>query len=557
MSLLKQAGRENSMFERNSRRVTSTGALKATGSVLSIGTDLNRDPVYLCGDVIPSRSFAQAMLALGAVVKIQKPAKKDHTAYQAWVANEYLRILSEREPNRLRNHATLTKRQDELSSKRDLLQGKLSTLQVFINSKKQDYFDWLFENDRNAWIVLDPIVSVQKDGTFFEAFSGDESIYARVFLPHESLNATEKSKLGTTNIDFSLLLEREFERVRSYRPMSLTVGLNSVDFKTEAATVEEEKIPLPESWVRGLVEVQSVLALAPTVFEMSSDSLAEIIARLQSEKEKHGPRSLKFMLKPNQPIRVEIQPWGEIFSDDWCDYLGDSEQEIKIWGRRRLSVLKDILVNSERVKVHLLGSGMPSFWTVVKDGVELTIGLSGWSSNDWASKAKFSSFIPTANVKEDLLPIALAQITKEGSVTTAELSQSISISTSEASVLLQKLCLQGKVMFDPARNLYRWRDLFPTFDLYQDDDSTRESRAAIANLKTWKITKTSDDLKNSIRYLNGTIEHNSDKYLPMLEMDLDNRPKYAQCTCSFYNFNKLRQGPCRHMIALILVGDAQ
>ena len=151
----------------------------------------------------------------------------------------------------------------------------------------------------------------------------------------------------------------------------------------------DEKIPLPESWVRGLVEVQSVLALAPTVFEMSSDALAEIIARLQSEKEKHGPRSLKFMLKPNQPIRVEIQPWGEIFSDDWCDYSGDSEQEIKIWGRRRLSVLKDILVNSDRVKVHLLGSGMPSFWTVVKDGVDLTIGLSGGSSNDWASKAGF------------------------------------------------------------------------------------------------------------------------------------------------------------------------
>jgi hypothetical protein len=545
------------MYERNSRRVNSSSAVKANESALSIGTDLNRDPVYMSGQVIPSRAFAQAMLVLGAVVKIQRPAKKDHSAYQAWVSQEYLRILQERSPNFLAEQAVLVARRKELNEKRDNLNLRLHSLQSFVNSKKKAYFDWLFENDRNAWIVLDPIVSVQKDGTFFEAFSGDESIYARVFLPHSALDSTEMPSLGTTNIDFSLLLEREFDRVRSYRPMSLTVGLKSVDFKTEAALVEEEKIPLPETWVRGLVEVQSVLALAPTTFEMSSDALSEIIARLQSEKEKSGPRSLKFLLKPNQPIRIEIEPWGEVFADDWCNFNGDSEATVRIWGRRRLAVLKDILVGTSRVKVHFLGSGMPSFWTVVKDGVELTIGLSGWTSNDWASKAKFSSFIPTANVKEEHIPLALEVIVKNGSITTSELAKNLSVSVGEASVLLQKLCLQGKAMFDPDRNLYRWRDLFPTLDLYVDDDSSREMRGALANLSLFKLKKTLDDVKNEVRYLSGTITYGSETFKPLLELDLDNRPKYAQCSCSFYNFNKLRQGPCRHMITLLLVGDAQ
>ena len=543
------------MYERNSRRVNSTGSVKANESALSIGTDLNRDPVYLSGEVKPSRAFAQAMLALGAVVKIQRPVQKDHTEYQAWVSKEYLRILHERSPKLIEEQAELLSRQSELKAKRDQLHGKLKTLESFVNSKKKAYFDWLFENDRNAWIVLDPIVSVQKDGTFFEAFSGDESIYARVYLPHTALETAEKPSLGTTNIDFSLLLEREFDRVRSYRPMSLTVGLNSVDFTTEAAVVEEEKIPLPETWVRGLVEVQSVLALAPTTFEMSSDALAEIIARLQSEKEKHGPRSLKFMLKPGQPIRVEIEPWGEIFADDWCTYEGDSEEMVRIWGRRRLSVLKDILVGTDRVKVHFLGSGMPSFWTVIKDGVELTIGLSGWSSNDWASKAKFSTFIPTTNVKAELIPVALESIMKSGSTTTADLAKTLSITIPEAAVILQKLCLQGKAMFDPDRNLYRWRDLFPTLDIYKEDDSSRELRGARAT--KWEFSKTLDDVKDGIRYLSGTITWGQEVFKPLLELDLDNRPKYAQCSCSFYNFNKLRQGPCRHMIALLLESDSK
>jgi hypothetical protein len=545
------------MYERHSRRVSSMGISKATKSTLTIGTDLNRDPVYLSGEVNPSRSFAQAMLALGAVVKIQRPAKKDHSAYQAWVSNEYMRILEERQPEFMKEQAKLISRRDVLQKKRDSIQAKLESLEKFVSAKKKAYFEWLYENDRNAWIVLDPIVSVQKDGTFFEAFSGDESIYARVFLPHSALNSQDKPSLGTTNIDFSLLLEREFERVRSYRPMSLTVGLKSVDFQTEAAIVEEEKIPLPETWVRGLVEVQSVLALAPTKFEMSSDALAEIIARLQSEKEKHGPRSLKFMLKPGQPIRIEIEPWGQVFADDWCTYLGDTEETVRIWGRRRLSVLKDILVGSDRVKVHFLGSGMPSFWTIIKDGVELTIGLSGWTSNDWASKAKFSSLIPTFNVKEELIPVSLADISKQGATTTADLAKRLQISVPEASVLLQKLCLQGKAMYDPDRNLYRWRDLFPTLDIYREDDSSRELRGALSSLKSWDLKVTLDDIKDEVRYLSGTISLGAETFNPLLELDLDNRPKYAQCSCPFYNFNKLRQGPCRHMIGLLLGSDVK
>ena len=546
------------MFERSARRSSSIASGTSNSSDVSFGTDLNRDPVYLAGRVVPSRAFAEAMLTLGEVVKIQKPAQKDNSQYQEWVAGEYLKILQEREPERLSKLEALTERKTALVEKRKPLMEKLQAVRELTSAKQAAFFKWLLENDRSTWLVLDPIVSVQKDGTFFEAFSRDESIYARVFLPHSAMESSSTPSLGTTNIDFSLLLERELSRVRSYRPLNLQVGLNSVDFKTEAAVVEEEKIPLPDTWVRGLVEVQSVLALAPTVFEMSSDALAEIISRLLAQKEKEGPRALVFRLVPEEPIRVEIEPWGEVYSDDWCSYEGSTTQEIRVWGRRRLSVLKDILVQTDRVTVHLLGSGMPSFWTVVKDGVELTVGLSGWSSNDWASKAKFSSFIPTANIREELLESALAILVKSGQVTTASLSQELSASVAEAGVLLQKLCLQGKAMFDPSRALYRWRDLFPTFDAYETDQKeSLESRKGLELFRSGSVTVVSDDLKDKIRYLVGEASIDKVLYKPLLELDADNRPKFAQCSCSHYNFHKLRQGPCRHMIALSLAGDSK
>jgi len=543
------------MFERQSRKTNSVASSKANEAAFSIGTDLNCDPVYLSGEVIPSKTFAQAMLALGKVVQIRKPQKKDHSAYQQWVQGEYLRILDDTQPDRMSRHNALIERRNALTQEENALTDKINVLKSVMASKTREYFTWLYENDRNAWIVLDPIVSVQKDGTFFEAFSGDESIYARVFLPHSALASAEKPSLGTTNIDYSLTLEREFARVRSYRPMSLTVGLNSVDFTTEAAIVEEEKIALPESWVRGLVEVQSVLSLAPITFELSADALAEIISRLQSEKEKHGPRSLRFRLEPGQPIRVEIEPWGEIFVDDWFTYDGELSTEVRIWGRRRLAVLQDILVGVEKVTVTFLGSGMPSFWSVTQDDVELTIGLSGWTSNDWAAKAKFSAFVPTSTVDQSRLPEALELITRLGSASTSEIAQKMNLKTSEASALLQKLCLQGKVMFDPQRSIYRWRDLFPTLDLYEEQGESTETRAGVRLTKEAKITITLDDLKDGVRYLNATIDDSKHQLHPSLELDADGRPKYAQCDCYFYFTNKLRQGPCRHMIALILAGE--
>lgn len=546
------------MFERSAKRLPSSTGSTPTSSGLSFGTDLNRDPVYLSGKVIPSQSFAEAMLVLGEVVKIQKPAKKDHSAYQDWVSKEYLKLLEKKMPGLLKEKSELVSTIDSLREKTQEINKvihPLTQLPAFSAARKK-FFEWLYEHDRDAWLVLDPIVSVQTDGTFFEAFSGDESVYARVFLPHAAVESKEKPSMGTTNIDFSLLLERELERVRSYRPIDLTVGLKSVDFKTEAAVVEEEKIPLPETWVRGLVEVQSVLALAPVVFDMSADGLAEIISRLQGEKEKTGPRSLKFILKPGQPIRIEIEPWGEVFADDWCNYEGSTSTEIRIWGRRRLFVLKNLLINAEKVRVHFLGSGMPSFWTIEKDGIELTVGLSGWSSNDWASKAKFSSFIPVANIDDGKLSEGLELLIKQGAITTPEFAKELSVSVSDASALLQKLCLQGKAMFDPNRSLYRWRDLFPTLDIYQESESSREERFGIELANQKKVKKTSDEVKAEIRYLAATVQDKKGTFSPLLELDSDNRPKYAQCNCSFYNYNKLRQGPCRHMVALSLAGDA-
>jgi len=544
------------MFERVSRTTATHVRQEGSSLGLNLGVDLNQDPVYLSGEVIPSVAFARAMCILGRVVRTVKPAPKDHSAYQKWVEGEYVKIFISREPKRSQEFSELEKKIGALRIESSEIKSQLKPIFKLVEKRKWSYFEWLFANDQESWIVLDPIVSVQSDGTFFEAFSGDESMYARVFLPSDAVKSETKPSLGTTNIDFSILLEREFNRVRSYRPLSLKIGMKKVDFKTSAATVEEEKIPLPESWVLGLVEVQSALSLAPIDFEISSQALVEIIGKLESQKEKHGPRALKFNLNPGSPIQVVIEPWGYIYTDDWCEYEGKKTESVRIWGRRRLSVFKELLVDTEKVSVRFLGSGMPSFWTVTRDGVEMTLGLSGWSSNDWASKAKFSAFVPTTNVSPEMIPVALKVLQESGSLTSKELASNLDVTTAVASSILQKLCLQGKVMYDPSRGIYRFRDLFPTLDFYKESDSSKDQTAGVKLSRKKQFKVESVEEVGEVKYLSGSINSDGKTISPKVELDLDGRPKFALCTCPYFNYNKLRQGPCRHMVALILLAES-
>ena len=90
----------------------------------------------------------------------------------------------------------------------------------------------------------------------------------------EALERDQDARLGTTNIDFSVALEREMARTRSYRPIHLTVGSESIQVRSSESVVVERKIDLPDTWVRGLVEVQSALAFTPIELTLSAGAVA-------------------------------------------------------------------------------------------------------------------------------------------------------------------------------------------------------------------------------------------------------------------------------------------
>ena len=48
-------------------------------------------------------------------------------------------------------------------------------------------------------------------------------------------------------------------------------------------------------------------------------------------------------------------------------------------------VLARLLPLVESIEVHLLATGLPSFWVVRMGEMIFTLGLSGWTTNDWSA----------------------------------------------------------------------------------------------------------------------------------------------------------------------------
>ena len=528
----------------------STAVSNAEGSHFDFSAELSRKPVALHAMIRNSLSYAKLMLALRRVVLNNLGKKEqDHSRYQAWVQNEYYKELPTYMQQIAPKQKELLNRKRALQKEQSEIGNQLRPLRKIMWDAQSEYYNYLYKHERKKWRLLDPVISVHPDAVIFEAFSLDESTYARVSVPNENLETFGEVQYGTTNIDFSQGLADEIYRVRSYRPAWLKVAQNQVQMATRAGARLEKKIDLPVSWVKGFLQVQSAAALDGHRLRISAASLREILGILEQNKAKHGPRSLRFQLKKGTYPSIFIDPWGIEIKEREFKFEGDFEGEIRIWGRRRLLVLTDVLPVIDQVDIQLLGSGMPSFWSVQLDGHQLDLGLSGWSNNDWAQKASFD-LLASSNIDDPiLLEKVEAWLLKKLSGTTTTCAEQLSIKPNMATAALQQLCKEGKAMYDPTIKKYRWRDLFPTGVRVE----TKDEQQSYANslLNEGKVKKISEkQIEQNILY---EFEVEGQKtFKTLIIRDLDGRVKRAECTCGFFRHNKLRKGPCAHLTASLL-----
>ncbi len=556
----------------------SSGTLSPDGMRLDVAAELSRPPVALNALVRDSLAYARVMLALYAVVSGDHRAKpKDHTAYQAWVQQRYLEELGQEMTARLRQipglndtHHMLKTRVQALRKEAQPLEKELTSADFY--QARAKYFKWLWDNDKDAWMVLDPVVSVHPDCVVFEVFSIDESSYGRVTVPMDKLDTLGETVYGTTNVDYSKALANEIARVRDYRPAYLSVGGGGVTVATGAGEHMEKKIDLPPTWVRGFLQVQSAAAFAGIDLTLSADTVAEMLAVLRRRREDQGPRSLRFVLAPGQKPKVVVEPWNVEIAETNHVYEGDYTGDVRIWGRRRLLTLESLMPTAEKVQARLLGTGMPSYWTVFQKSHRFDLGLSGWTQNDWSRAARFDLLASTGSVSEGDIAQAGEALESRLRLSPEELAACTDLSREAATSALQRLCREGRAMYDLAAGVYRWRQLLP-FPVEREEDADprlflARRLVATGGVKWLKPGEEDDEDtfglpaagEETTRYraqVRGGEEKRERKFHVILDLDADGRARFVSCDCAWHRREKLRKGPCAHILAATVLASQQ
>jgi hypothetical protein len=529
---------------------SSTVRANASQTALSFVPDARRDPTWFQGRIREKLIFREAISALhDVVISDLRFRPKDREEYKRWLAEQEDTWLAEAMSEQAERKAAIASLSEELSQAHAAQQAAMAP---FYRARSK-YWQYLYKANRDWWLVLDPVISVHPDQVFFECFSEDESTYACLSCNHEAFETLGEFSCGTTNIDYSAGLYDEFQKIRDYKETSLTVDPDGFSVQTaEDESHREVKIDLPDTWVRGFLQVSSAATLEADEMELHPMDLHNICFILKRRREKKGPRSLRFILKPGQPVKIIVDPWNLEINCPRSIYLGTTDQEIRIWGRRRLLTLERLIPHAQSVKVRLLGYGMPSFWMINLGPMTYTLGLSGWTANNWSASGNFDLLAPLGNITPEITAMVLQELRKTWRATSQSLAQNLSLPHEDILAALSALTQAGRAIFDLPNQVWRARELsrdpLPLDSLRFSND--REEEAWQIYLDS-SISAKAEPRIEGIK-LSGKISHRNKTHQVEALLDPDNRLTGATCTCNFYRQNKLRLGPCEHILALRL-----
>jgi SWIM zinc finger len=515
---------------------------------LSFSPDLKREPTFFSGELGKSVAFREAISALHAVVTSDLRFKpKDKTVYKAWAARQQLVDYAQVAAQTASAKARMTALTQELQG---LWAQNQQRSAAFFRARSV-YFNHLYERDRDAWIVLDPVITVHPDEVFFECFSQDESSYGRLSASHEVFTKVGEFACGTTNIDYSHALYNEFQKIRSYKSTRLEVDPSGFQVKIAGEDeFEEKKIDLPDSWVRGFLQVSSAMSMPARRVTLTPTDVANLCFVLRRHKEKTGPRSMRWVLTPGEPVRVVFEPWNIEVVCSRSIYQGTTAEVLRLWGRRRLLILERLIPLAQSFTLHLLGQGLPYFCVADLGSMSFTLGLSGWTANDWSTAGNFDLLAPRAATDDFTKRRVFDALKQRWLARPADLATELGLPDSAVLGALGAWTQGGRAMYDLAKNVYRARELsrepLPMDKLrFSGGPEQQAQRLVDAGAVTLQ-----QEQAGAGKRLFGSVLDGKHTYAPDLLIDADARIVKAVCTCNFFQQNKLFKGPCSHMLAL-------
>jgi hypothetical protein len=514
----------------------------ANALAVMLSPNLARAPVSFEAELARPLRFREAVSALHDVVVSDLRFKpRDHTAYREWLKRQ------QAEEGRVRQ-AAYAHAKEEMEARRAEMPGDLPREfdrwhGVYWDARRA-YAEYLRRNDPELWRNLmpcDPVITVAPDVVFFECFSADESSYGCLTVERDAMfKGASAVQTGTTNVDYSWALYDHFQQLRTYRATRFHVDPTGFEVRTKGSReIREEKIDLPETWLRGFLQIQAAMTLPARKVALDRESVYSVLAFLKRHKARRSPRALRFDLAPGRPPALELEPWGQKAVSRTTTWEGNP-QSVRIWGRQRLLVLGRLLSLAEGIDVYLLGDGLPSFWVARMGEMRFTLGLSGWTVNDWTRASALDLMAPQADVRPETVKAMAEALLARQKMKETEFGGRPDV----ARAAIYQLARLGQSIQDLHENVVRWRRVMPPEVAIErvvpENEEASASRSLAARVER------DERLPNGLRVLVGKAGSTPVEAL----LDNDGIFKRAKCTCSHFYQGGLRKGPCRHLLAL-------
>jgi hypothetical protein len=441
----------------------------------------------------------------------------------------------------------------------------------------------IWSND--SWIgqadLLDPVITVHSDRIFLEAFSQDQSAYVALIVDPGIFEAMGEVATGTTNIDFTAWLWGALGEMRTSRSTTFCIGPEGFEVRTsEAGGRFERKVDLPESWVRGFLQVQAAMGMPGTRISVKPIDLLAAVRFLRHSKAKLSPRGVRYEFEPGRDARLVLEPWEYAVTLEGAVHNYTERKVTRVWGRRRLKLIEGLLPFAESVDIYLKGRALPSFYAVKLPGMTFLLGLTGWSGSSFTGTGGFDLLAEAAAANDALLEPALALLRQRQHASIDEVAATLGIDRAAASRVLVRLCRQGRTMFDVETRRYRHRELFEApadEDTYFPPERRQElATALLAERKVRVGSSVAEETKKVRAFRDPATGEAKEKIVREITyrdwriigaaggqdpveivVNDTGRIIFGRCTCPHFAEHLMNQGPCEHMLALFKASEDQ
>ena len=370
----------------------------------------------------------------------------------------------------------------------------------------------------------DPVLSAQGDRLRAECFSACNSVYARLDLLGAGFDGGDIG-FGTTNVDVGLALRQALAQVKRDQLLHMEVGSEGLAVSSLDVTSRERPVSMPDRWVRALGNAAQMQADMTPIFALNAAQARAFVASLPAATGKSDTGWLT--VTPSGVKLAARRGPGAVF----------------IPGLHRLSAIKRLLTNLDGLTFYQGVdddfNSRPVMVEAALLGARLTLGLTAETWRGFSGEGALLESLATPTVTADADTVR-SLLVFEPIIDVARVARQAEISDARVQAALAVLAVSGRVGWDAHEGAYFHRELPEDPDRI-DKDNPRLVAARGLTAVVVTVAENAWDVPSGKQ---------------VYRVTQDPATGEARCTCAWYLRHGTSRGPCKHILATQLEGQA-